>query len=117
MKKQLTMGILAHVDAGKTTLSEGILYHAGVIKEMGRVEKKNTFMDTDDIEKQPDVGPYSLKAVRTLDKVLDLERFGFTRVEEPDEDKILKSSSAALSIKFEEKQKDWNKKLKKLGIK
>lgn len=44
---------------------------------------------TDDIEKQPDVGPYSLKAVRTLDKVLDLERFGFTRVEEPDEDKIL----------------------------
>ena len=44
---------------------------------------------TDDIEKQPDVGPYSLKAVRTLDKVLDLERFGFTRVEEKDEDKIL----------------------------
>lgn len=44
---------------------------------------------TDDIEKQPDVGPYSLKAVRTLDKVLDLERFGFTRVEETDEDKIL----------------------------
>ena len=44
---------------------------------------------TDDIEKQPDVEPYSLKAVRTLDKVLDLERFGFTRVEETDEDKIL----------------------------
>lgn len=44
---------------------------------------------TDDIEKQPDVGPYSLKAVRTLDKVLDLERFGFTRVEESDEEKIL----------------------------
>ena len=44
---------------------------------------------TDDIEKQRDVGPYSLKAVRTLDKVLDLERFGFTRVEEIDEDKIL----------------------------
>lgn len=43
---------------------------------------------TDDIEKQPDVGPYSLKAVRTLDKVLDLERFGFTRVEESDEEKI-----------------------------
>lgn len=44
---------------------------------------------TDDIEKQPDVGPYSLKSVRTLDKVLDLERFGFTRVEESDEEKIL----------------------------
>lgn len=44
---------------------------------------------TDDIEKQPDVESYSLKAVRTLDKVLDLERFGFTRVEETDEDKIL----------------------------
>lgn len=44
---------------------------------------------TDDIEKQPDVRPYSLKSVRTLDKVLDLERFGFTRVEESDEEKIL----------------------------
>ena len=44
---------------------------------------------TDDIEKQPDVGPYSLKSVRTLDKVLDLDRFGFTRVEESDEEKIL----------------------------
>lgn len=44
---------------------------------------------TDNIERQPDVQPYSLKAVRTLDKVLDLERFGFRRVEEKDEEKIL----------------------------
>lgn len=44
---------------------------------------------TDNIEKQKDVEPFSLKSVRTLDKVLDLERFGFIRVEETDEDKIL----------------------------
>ena len=44
---------------------------------------------TDNIEKQKDVEPFSLKSTITLDKVLDLERFGFIRIEETDEDKIL----------------------------
>ena len=47
MKKQLTMGILAHVDAGKTTLSEAMLYLSGAIRKCGRVDKKDTFLDTD----------------------------------------------------------------------
>lgn len=58
----MVIGVMAHVDAGKTTLSEGILYHAGVIKEMGRVDHKNTFLDTDDIEKQRGITIYSKEA-------------------------------------------------------
>ena len=38
--KKVTFAILAHVDAGKTTLSEAMLFHAGVIKKMGRVDKE-----------------------------------------------------------------------------
>ena len=42
MKKKLTIGILAHVDAGKTTLSEALLYLSGKIRTLGRVDHKNT---------------------------------------------------------------------------
>lgn len=45
LRKKLTTGILAHVDAGKTTLSEGLLYEMGVIKQPGRVDKGDAFMD------------------------------------------------------------------------
>ena len=46
-KNKLTLGIVAHVDAGKTTLSEAMLYNAHVIRELGRVDKGNTALDTD----------------------------------------------------------------------
>ena len=49
MKK--TIGVLAHVDAGKTTFSEQILYHTKVIRNRGRVDHKNSFLDSHDIEK------------------------------------------------------------------
>ena len=42
--KKVTFAILAHVDAGKTTLSEAMLFHAGVIKKMGRVDKEDSFL-------------------------------------------------------------------------
>ncbi len=58
----MVTGIMAHVDAGKTTLSESILYHAGIIKEMGRVDRGNTFLDTDDIEKKRGITIYSKEA-------------------------------------------------------
>ena len=48
MKK--TLGVLAHVDAGKTTFSETVLYMAGVIRKMGRVDHRDTFLDTDPME-------------------------------------------------------------------
>ena len=44
--KQLVVGILAHVDAGKTTLSEGMLYTCGSIRKLGRVDRKDAFLDT-----------------------------------------------------------------------
>ena len=46
-----TIGIFAHVDAGKTTLSEQLLYSCGSIRQAGRVDKKNTFLDYNDMEK------------------------------------------------------------------
>ena len=45
--KKLVVGILAHVDAGKTTLAESILYISGGIRTMGRVDHKDAFLDTD----------------------------------------------------------------------
>jgi small GTP-binding protein len=49
--KKMILGIVAHVDAGKTTLSEGMLYLAGKIKKLGRVDHKNTYLDTHGLEK------------------------------------------------------------------
>ena len=45
--KNIVIGILAHVDAGKTTLSEAMLYQTGAIRNLGRVDHKNAFLDTD----------------------------------------------------------------------
>ncbi len=67
MKKKLALGILAHVDAGKTTLSEAILYHAGVIKNLGRVDNKNTYLDTEDMEKNRGITIFSKQAVFETD--------------------------------------------------
>ena len=44
--KRIVVGILAHVDAGKTTLSEGLLYSAGMINKLGRVDRRDAFLDT-----------------------------------------------------------------------
>lgn len=64
--KQLTIGILAHVDAGKTTLSEGILYISGKIIKPGRVDNKNTFLDTYELEKARGITIFSKQAVFDL---------------------------------------------------
>ena len=49
--KHICLGILAHVDAGKTTLSEAILYETGSIRRMGRVDNQDAFLDTDELER------------------------------------------------------------------
>lgn len=56
-------GILAHVDAGKTTLSEAILYNAGVLADLGRVDKGSAFLDTDEQEKNRGITIFSKPAV------------------------------------------------------
>ena len=49
--KNIVAGILAHVDSGKTTLSEAMLYQAGQIRKLGRVDHQDTYLDTDSQEK------------------------------------------------------------------
>ena len=58
-----TVGILAHVDAGKTTLSEQILYHTNSIRKRGRVDHKNAFLDTNRLEKERGITIFSHQAI------------------------------------------------------
>lgn len=50
--KEIVTGIIAHVDAGKTTLTEALMYQTGAIRKLGRVDKGNAFLDPDSLEKQ-----------------------------------------------------------------
>lgn len=61
--KQLALGILAHVDAGKTTLSEGLLYTAGALRKLGRVDHRDAFLDTNAQEKERGITIFSKQAV------------------------------------------------------
>ena len=63
MVKRIVTGILAHVDSGKTTLSEGMLYLSGAIRNLGRVDHGNTFLDTHSIEKDRGITIFSKQAV------------------------------------------------------
>lgn len=69
--KKLVIGMLAHVDAGKTTLSESILYTSGAIRKLGRVDNKDTFLDNNDYERQRGITIFSKQAVFTY-KDLDV---------------------------------------------
>jgi len=62
MKKKLTIGILAHVDAGKTTLSEAMLYTCGKIRSLGRVDHGNTYLDTNAVERERGITIFSKQA-------------------------------------------------------
>ena len=63
--KQIVVGILAHVDSGKTTLSEAMLYRAGAIRKLGRVDHKDAFLDTDALEKARGITIFSKQALLT----------------------------------------------------
>lgn len=60
--EQLILGILAHVDAGKTTMAESMLYHSGMIKEPGRVDHRDTFLDTFEMERSRGITIFSKQA-------------------------------------------------------
>ena len=64
MKK--TIGILAHVDSGKTTFSEQILYNTNAIRSKGRVDHKDTFLDNNDIERERGITVFSEGAIFNL---------------------------------------------------
>ena len=67
--KNICIGILAHVDAGKTTLSEALLYRAGAIRRLGRVDHQDAFLDTDAMERQRGITIFSKQAVLELSSV------------------------------------------------
>ncbi len=64
--KNIVMGILAHVDAGKTTLSESMLYLSGTVRKLGRVDHKDAFLDTYALERDRGITIFSKQAVFSL---------------------------------------------------
>ena len=63
--RKLVVGILAHVDAGKTTLSEALLYRGGALRKLGRVDHGDAFLDTDEMERERGITIFSKQAVFT----------------------------------------------------
>ena len=64
--KRTTIGIIAHVDSGKTTLSEGMLYTSGSIRKLGRVDQGDSFLDTDAMERARGITIFSKQAIFML---------------------------------------------------
>ena len=64
--RKLVIGILAHVDAGKTTLSEGLLYTCGALQRLGRVDHQDAFLDTEALERERGITIFSKQAVLPL---------------------------------------------------
>lgn len=65
-EKHICAGLLAHVDAGKTTLSEGILYQTGTIRKLGRVDNRDAYLDTYALERARGITIFSKQAQLTL---------------------------------------------------
>ena len=61
--KKIVVGILAHVDSGKTTLSEALLYQSGNISKIGRVDNRDSFLDTFSLERARGITIFSKQAV------------------------------------------------------
>lgn len=76
-KRHICLGLLAHVDAGKTTLSESMLYVSGSIRKLGRVDHKDAFLDTYDLERERGITIFSKQAV------FSWEEMGITLLDTP----------------------------------
>lgn len=68
-RKHICLGVLAHVDAGKTTLSEGMLYLSGSIRKLGRVDNRDAFLDTFTLERERGITIFSKQAQMQLGDV------------------------------------------------
>ncbi len=75
--KKLTMGIVAHVDCGKTTLSEALLYQTGAIRSLGRVDSKDCFLDSFELERKRGITIFSKQAQ------FSTENFNITLLDTP----------------------------------
>ena len=81
--KRLVIGLLAHVDSGKTTLAEGLLYRAGVLRKLGRVDHRDAFLDTDSQERARGITIFAKQAVLTLPAGTDADETALTLLDTP----------------------------------
>ena len=66
-EKKIVIGLMAHVDSGKTTLAESMLYLSGAIRKLGRVDHKDTFLDTHTLERSRGITIFSKQAQMNLE--------------------------------------------------
>lgn len=81
--KRLVVGILAHVDSGKTTLSEAMLYRSGAVRKLGRVDHRDAFLDTEALERARGITIFAKQAVLTLPCDGALEQTTLTLLDTP----------------------------------
>ncbi len=91
-EKNIVMGILAHVDAGKTTLSEALLYHGGVVSSPGRVDHKDAFFDTARMERKRGITIYFKQAA------FDLNDLHVTLLDTPGHSDLSAEAERVISI-------------------
>ena len=100
--KKISLGILAHVDAGKTTLTESMLYDMGIIRTAGRVDNGDAFLDTEVLEKKRGVTILSKQAVCMLDKDKELnnasEDVKITIIDTPGHEDFIGEAQRALTV-------------------
>ena len=100
--KKAVVGILAHVDAGKTTLTESILFNTGMIRSAGRVDDGNAFLDTEELEKKRGVTILSKQAVIDMPSDNELNKSGddlrITIIDTPGHTDFIGETERALSI-------------------